>query len=85
MLIFNLCGTALATEDPTPDLLLDKPHGRDEALISGKMWKHVLTQGVYQMFWIFLIFYGAPRQLTKYSVGLMLTMIPNVCCPKLVG
>jgi hypothetical protein len=40
---------ALATEDPTPDLLTHKPHGRDEPLISRKMWKHILVQGFYQV------------------------------------
>ncbi len=59
---------ALATEPPTPELLLEKPHGRDEQLISGKMWKHILTQGLYQLFWLFLIFYGAPKTLPAFSV-----------------
>ena len=36
--------SALATEDPTPDLLDRKPHGRNEPLISGKMWKQLITQ-----------------------------------------
>ncbi len=59
---------ALATEPPTPELLLEKPHGRDEQLISGKMWKHILTQGFYQLFWLFLIFYGAPKTLPAFYV-----------------
>ena len=59
---------ALATEPPTPGLLLEKPHGRDEQLISGKMWKHILCQGFYQLFWLFLIFYGAPVRLPAFAV-----------------
>jgi Ca2+-transporting ATPase len=51
-----------------PELLLEKPHGRDEALISPKMWKHILTQALYQLFWLFLIVYGAPRVLPAFSV-----------------
>ncbi len=50
---------ALATEDPRPELLLMKPAGRTESLISKKMWKHILVQGVYQMFWLFLILCAA--------------------------
>ena len=46
---------ALATETPQQNLLLRKPAGRTESLISRKMWKHILVQGFYQMFWIFLI------------------------------
>ena len=40
---------ALATEDPTPDLLTKKPHGRDEPLISKYMWRFILTAGIYQV------------------------------------
>ena len=50
---------ALATEDPRPELLLMKPAGRTESLISKKMWKHILVQGFYQMFWLFLILCAA--------------------------
>lgn len=59
---------ALATEDPTPDLLLQKPAGRRESLISGHMWWHILTQGFYQMFWLFLILYGLPSLLSEYEL-----------------
>ncbi len=40
---------ALATENPTPDLLTKKPHGRDEPLISKHMWRFIFSQGVYQV------------------------------------
>ena len=36
-----------------------KPAGRTESLISNKMWKHILVQGTYQMFWLFLILCAA--------------------------
>ena len=58
-----MAALALATEAPTPARLKERPHGRTEALISRKMWKHILTQGLYQLFWLFLIIYGAPRLL----------------------
>jgi hypothetical protein len=58
-----MAALALATEAPTPALLREAPHGRTEALISRKMWKHIITQGLYQLFWLFLIIYGAPRVL----------------------
>ena len=62
-------GTALATEPPTPELLLEKPHGRDEALISPKMWKHIATQALYQLFWLFLIVYGATSVLPAFQAS----------------
>ena len=61
------CDAALATENPTPDLLLDKPHGRSEPLISRSMWKHVIVQGCYQLFWLFLIIYAAPARIHSYK------------------
>ena len=51
-----------------PELLLEKPHGRNEPLISRRMWKHVVVQGLYQLFWLFLIIYGAPMQLPAFAV-----------------
>lgn len=53
----------MATEDPSPDLLLETPHGRTEPLINKAMWLHIFVQGIYQIFWLMLIFYGAPAQL----------------------
>lgn len=54
---------ALATEDPNPELLLMKPYGRNENLITRIMWKHILVQGGYQIFWMFFILYGATKLL----------------------
>lgn len=66
---FWLCA-ALATEPPTPHLLEEKPHGRDEALISPRMWKHIAFQAAYQLFWLFLIVYGSTKCLSVYKVRL---------------
>lgn len=62
---------ALATENPTPDLLLEKPHGRKEPLISTSMWKHVIVQGCYQLFWLFLIIYAAPATIHSYKYAVL--------------
>ena len=35
---------ALATEEPTPDLLTVPPNGQSENIINKRMWKHVLAQ-----------------------------------------
>ena len=59
---------ALATEAPTPDLLLAKPHGRKEPIINRCMWKHIFTQGFYQLFWLFLIIYGANKWIQRYAL-----------------
>ena len=40
---------ALATETPSPSLLDQAPNGPNEPLISAKMWKHIIVQGLYQV------------------------------------
>lgn len=45
-----------------------KPAGRQEPLINGKMFKHIVGQGFYQIFWMFLFLYGLPRHFRQYAV-----------------
>eukprot|EP00891_Asterochloris_glomerata_P007553 jgi/Astpho2/7553/e_gw1.00115.5.1_t len=66
-LIMDALGAlALATEDPTPDLLEVPPNGKHDWIINGCMLKHIFWQGCYQLFWLFLIVYGAPAHLPHY-------------------
>eukprot|EP00879_Flechtneria_rotunda_P002036 GHRR01002214.1.p1 GENE.GHRR01002214.1~~GHRR01002214.1.p1 ORF type:complete len:850 (+),score=231.92 GHRR01002214.1:2125-4674(+) len=65
LIMDTLGALALATETPSPKLLNAKPHGRQEPLINGKMFKHILAQGVYQIFWMFLFLYGVPQFLSQ--------------------
>ncbi|KAL1449107.1 hypothetical protein WDU94_000340 [Cyamophila willieti] len=59
LIMDTLASLALATEMPTPDLLLRKPYGRTKALISKTMMKNIIGQGVYQLIVIFgLLFVG---------------------------
>ncbi len=68
-LIMDTMGAlALATEDPNPELLLDKPNGRDEPLISHRMWKHIIVQSAYQMFWLFGCLYALPSMGDRYKI-----------------
>ena len=59
---------ALATELPSPDLLLESPHGRTESVINRRMWKHILVQGCYQILVLFLVIFGAPKLIGDYAV-----------------
>ncbi len=47
----TLAALALATEDPYPELLDDPPHGRNESLITGLMWLHIVVSSMYKLFW----------------------------------
>jgi len=58
----------LATEAPTPELLEEKPHGRNEPLINAAMWRQILSQVSYQLIVLFLVIYGAPQYIQAYSL-----------------
>ena len=59
LIMDTFASLALATEPPTPELLLRKPYGRTTPLISRTMTKNILGQAVYQLSIIFtLLFVG---------------------------
>lgn len=59
LIMDTLASLALATELPTPDLLLRKPYGRTKPLISRTMMKNIIGQAIYQLGVIFsLLFAG---------------------------
>ncbi|KAI5692756.1 hypothetical protein M8J75_000261 [Diaphorina citri] len=59
LIMDTLASLALATEMPTPDLLLRKPYGRTKALISKTMMKNIIGQAIYQLVIIFgILFFG---------------------------
>ncbi len=62
LIMDTLASLALATEMPTPDLLLRKPYGRTKPLISRTMMKNIMGQALYQIVVIFaLLFVGEYR------------------------
>jgi len=67
LIMDTLGALALATEDPTMALLHQKPHGRGEPLINRKMWKHILAQGLYQIFCMLFCLYGLPELFDRYA------------------
>ncbi|XP_066515501.1 plasma membrane calcium-transporting ATPase 3a isoform X2 [Hoplias malabaricus] len=59
LIMDTFASLALATEPPTEALLLRKPYGRNNPLISRTMMKNILGHGVYQLVIIFtLLFLG---------------------------
>ncbi|XP_032359983.1 plasma membrane calcium-transporting ATPase 1 isoform X2 [Etheostoma spectabile] len=59
LIMDTFAALALATEQPTEELLLRKPYGRNKALISRTMLKNILGHAVYQLAVIFtLLFCG---------------------------
>ncbi|XP_012275645.1 plasma membrane calcium-transporting ATPase 2 isoform X5 [Orussus abietinus] len=63
LIMDTLASLALATELPTPDLLLRKPYGRTKPLISRTMMKNILGQAVYQLTVIFVLLFAGDKML----------------------
>jgi len=63
LIMDTLASLALATELPTPDLLLRKPYGRTSPLISATMAKNILGQAMYQLTVVFSIMFFGERLL----------------------
>jgi len=49
LIMDTLASLALATEQPTDELLRRKPYGRDEPLLSKIMWRNIAGHAVYQL------------------------------------
>ncbi|XP_014482520.1 PREDICTED: plasma membrane calcium-transporting ATPase 2 isoform X5 [Dinoponera quadriceps] len=63
LIMDTLASLALATELPTPDLLLRRPYGRTKPLISRTMMKNILGQAVYQLTVIFMLLFVGDKML----------------------
>lgn len=59
LIMDTLASLALATEEPTEELLDRAPHTREEYIVSRTMLKHIAGQAIYQLIiMLVLIFYG---------------------------
>lgn len=57
LIMDTLAALALATEPPTDELLLRKPHGRDDKIINSVMWRNILGHGIYQIVVLLVILF----------------------------
>mmetsp|Transcript_32815 Transcript_32815/g.57221 ORF Transcript_32815/g.57221 Transcript_32815/m.57221 type:complete len:972 (-) Transcript_32815:1699-4614(-) len=60
LIMDSFAALALATERPKPEILLTKPIGREEKMITPHMWTHIIVQTVFQMLVLSFILYAAP-------------------------
>ena len=49
LIMDSLGSLALATEPPYDELLNKKPTNRNESIINGKMWKHIVGQSIFEI------------------------------------
>merc|ERR1719317_703012 len=61
LIMDTFASLALATEQPTEELLLRKPYGRNKALISRTMAKNILGHSVYQLIVIFVLLFAGEK------------------------
>ncbi|XP_072568981.1 plasma membrane calcium-transporting ATPase 3-like isoform X2 [Paramormyrops kingsleyae] len=61
LIMDTFASLALATEPPTEALLLRKPYGRNNPLISRTMMKNILGHGVYQLIIIFTLLFAGEK------------------------
>ncbi|CAI5710378.1 unnamed protein product [Hyaloperonospora brassicae] len=61
LIMDSFASLALATEEPTPQLLERKPYPKTEPLISKKMTKHILGQSTYQLALLLAIVFSGEK------------------------
>ncbi|KAF6779809.1 hypothetical protein AHF37_01947 [Paragonimus kellicotti] len=60
LIMDTLASLALATEQPSPELLERAPYGRTQPLISRQMAKNILGHSIYQLGVIFFLLFAGP-------------------------
>lgn len=70
LIMDTLASLALATEDPHPDLLLRKPHSRDEYIISKTMLKHIGGQSIVQIVIMLILVFMGETFIPEYASDL---------------
>ena len=60
LIMDSLGSLALATEPPYDELLNRQPTKKNESIINGKMWKHILFQSIIQLILLVFLYLYAP-------------------------
>ena len=60
LIMDSLGSLALATEPPYEELLNRSPTRKNESIINGKMWKHIVFQSVFQLVLLLFLYLQAP-------------------------
>ena len=61
LIMDSLGSLALATEPPYDELLNREPTKKNESIINGKMWKHILFQSLFQLILLLFLYLDAPK------------------------
>ena len=77
MIMDTMGALALATEPPRDALMLRKPYGRSEPIISNIMWRNLLLTAAVQLVVLFTLFFRG-CQLLSFSTSNLLHYLPGV-------
>ena len=60
LIMDSLGSLALATEPPYDELLERKPTNKNESIINGRMWKHIIFQSIFEIIILLILYLKAP-------------------------
>ena len=68
LIMDSLGSLALATEPPYEELLKREPTKREESMINGRMWKHIIIQSVCQIILLVVLYLIAPEFIKEQNL-----------------
>ena len=68
LIMDSLGSLALATEPPYEELLLREPTKRNESMINGLMWKHIIFQSLVQIILLVILYLIAPEFVKEQNI-----------------
>ena len=68
LIMDSLGSLALATEPPYEELLHRQPTRKEESIINGKMWKHIIIQSLVELVLLILLYIYAPEFIEEDDV-----------------
>ena len=68
LIMDSLGSLALATEPPYEELLQREPTKRNESMINGKMWKHIVAQSIVQIILLVILYLLAPKFIKEQNL-----------------
>ena len=68
LIMDSLGSLALATEPPYEELLQREPTKRNESIINGRMWKHIIIQSICQIVLLVILYLFAPEFIKEKNI-----------------
>ena len=86
LIMDSLGSLALATEPPYNELLNKKPTDRNESIINGRMWKHIIFQSILEIFILLILYFTAPKFFPEFKQEINdFAKLVNKCFGQLPG